>query len=405
MSLDLEPCTYPLAPVLPEELAFEPTQRDVGQVLRRAGKSAGVAVLALAAFMRTDSAVTPIWEAGLGRPDATVEHIVDKVVPTDTLVTIATTPGFNANYDDMAQTKKPLAEAYNTRLVFARNGNKAVQPETIASLLYDDMPKQRKGRLGEYTQSSMLILDGHSMGGKVALWVAAWFVEHHPEIQLCVVLDSTPNSIADVQGLAAQTVVRGLSVGAPKKGINKTNFTIGPGTRFIAESANRLAEEPLRTFIDKNFVFNTLRDKFRNLGANNQPLSNTALSEQASIIDSPFPPELAAKLVAAGVNIIRLSPDLDTTVYNDPSVAGFSRQFGANFCNLPIANATHASPNERRSHDAYMALLHKILRDILGIQPRAALLGDYIGRITINPVTSALSVDIATTPLAQKCSP
>ena len=403
----LFPCeknSFPAAPSLTEPYARQPDQRTLRTNGERVLAAAGVTLATLASIVKIDSAITPIWEAGLGRPEARIERIVGETLPSDTLITIATTPGFNANYYDMAQAKKGVAEEYNARLVFARNGNKDVQPETIASLIYQDMPKQKNDRFGEYMQSSVLVLDGHSMGGKVALWVAAWFVQNYPEIQITVVLDSSPNDITDVQGFAAQSVVRGLSAAAPKKDFSAPTPSIGPGVRFLAESINRLSEEPMRAITDKHLLFDTLSDKFRNLGANNQPLGNSALSEQANIINTPFSPELVQIIQAAGVDIIRLSPELDTTVYNDSSVAGYSRLFGKDFCNLPVPGATHGSPNEPKSHEAYMYRWRQILGDIIGLQPRDTLLEKYTGRIFIPAQKSSTLDRSPRKPLSEICN-
>ena len=242
------------------------------------------------------------------------------------------------------------------------------------------------------------------MGGKVALWVAAWFVQNYPEIQITVVLDSSPNDITDVQGFAAQSVVRGLSAAAPKKDFSAPTPSIGPGVRFLAESINRLSEEPMRAITDKHLLFDTLSDKFRNLGANNQPLGNSALSEQANIINTPFSPELVQIIQAAGVDIIRLSPELDTTVYNDSSVAGYSRLFGKDFCNLPVPGATHGSPNEPKSHEAYMYRWRQILGDIIGLQPRDTLLEKYTGRIFIPAQKSSTLDRSPRKPLSEICN-
>lgn len=397
---------FPSAPILPFEEAFVPSvdcAEKLEKIARRIAACIGLGALAVGGLARTDSAINPVWEAGLGRPDVNIEHIVNDTEPSDTLVTIATTPGFNANYDDMAQAKKEIAREYNARLVFARNGNKNVDAKTIASRIFEDMPAPRENRFGESTQKRLLILDGHSMGGKTALVVAAWFVGHHPDIQVTMVMDSTPYSTSDVQGLAAQSVVRGLSVGAPRKKQSNPTFSIGPGARFIAESINRLSEEPARVVTDRLFVAQTLADKFRNLSAHNQPLGNSALSAEADIIDAPIPQDIVDRLTAAGVNIIRLSPDQDTTVYNDSSVKAFTSDFGANFCNLPVLGATHGSPNESASHAAYMERWQQILGGIIGLRPHSNLSDRYIGHIVIPAASSAVDQAIARQPLLTKC--
>ncbi|QQS18998.1 hypothetical protein IPL68_03015 [Candidatus Saccharibacteria bacterium] len=322
------PKSYSAAPAPPIQEAFlQPTHyaEKLGTVAKKIGSFACAMTLALGSLVRIDSAVNPLWEAGLGRPDARIERIYNDIQASDTLVTIATTPGFNANYDDMAQAKKTVAHEYNARLVFARNGNKNVKADTIALRIFEDMPKPRKNRFGEDMQESILVLDGHSMGGKTALYVAAWFTKHYPDISIKVVLDSSPYSTLDIQGFAAQSVVRGLSVGAPRKSSPNSSFTIGPGARLMAETVNRLSEEPLRVITDKRFVMQTLADKFRNLGANNQPLGNSALADQADIINTPLSQDVITTLVNAGVVVVRLSPDRDTTIHNASSVAAFAQ--------------------------------------------------------------------------------
>lgn len=398
--------TFPAAPTLPLKEAFvKPAHNHekIRGIANRISTAIGIGALVLGSLVRIDSAINPVWEAGLGRPDARIEHIVNDIEHSDTLVTIATTPGFNANYDDMAQAKKEVAKEYNSRLVFVRNGNKNVETGTIAKAIYEDLPIPRNNRFGETIQDSILILDGHSMGGKTALFVAAWFAERHPDIKITVVMDSTPNSTLDVQGFAAQSVVRGLSAGAPRKKSSSPTFSIGPGARLIAESINRLSEEPIRAVTDKYFALHTLADKFRNLSAHNQPLGNSALSAEADIIDAPIPQDIVDRLTAAGVNIIRLSPDQDTTVYNDSSVKAFTSDFGANFCNLPVLGATHGSPNESASHAAYMERWQQILGGIIGLRPHSNLSDRYIGHIVIPAASSAVDQAIARQPLLTKC--
>lgn len=399
--------TFPAAPTLPLKEAFvKPAHNHekIRGIANRISTAIGIGALVLGSLVRIDSAINPVWEAGLGRPDARIEHIVNDIEHSDTLVTIATIPGFNANYDDMAQAKKEVAKEYNSRLVFVRNGNKNVETGTIAKAIYEDLPIPRNNRFGETIQDSILILDGHSMGGKTALFVAAWFAERHPDIKITVVMDSTPNSTLDVQGFAAQSVVRGLSAGAPRKKSSSPTFSIGPGARLIAESINRLSEEPIRAVTDKYFALHTLVDKFRNLGAHNQPLGNSALAAEADIIDAPLPQDIVARLATAGVNIIRLSPDRDTTVYNDSSVKAFGGNFGANFCNLPVLGATHGSPNESASHAAYMARWREILGDIIGLNPQNTLSTGHIARLTIPPVPSAVDPLVYKRPLHDKCT-
>ncbi len=403
-----EASSQPFLCPLPLEDSFlprRPLPEKLQSVAKRAGTIAVIASSIVSAFFRIDSAANPVWEAGLGRPGTSIEHIVNEALPSDTLITIATTPGFNANYDDMAKAIKGIAQDYNARLIFARNGNKHVEAKTIAQSIFEDMPKPHRSRFSENVQDSILILDGHSMGGKTALLAAAWLTENHPDVKLAVVLDSTPNSTADVEGFFAQSVVKGLSVAAPRSNNTRPNITIGPGTRFIAESMTRLFKEPARMFTDKTFVLQTLADKYHNLGANQEALGNSALAAEADIINTLIPREAIALLMQAKVPIIRLSPDQDTTVNNESSVAAFEAEFGKNFCNLPVYGATHGSPNEQNSHAAYMKRWDQILSTILGIAPRSHLSNSSVGRILIPAASSAIDTTVASEPLAQKCTP
>ncbi len=380
--------------------AHHPLRKKVQTSLRRLG----VAGLLASSAFRLDAAAAPYWEASLGQNTHQIEQIVAETIPSDDFVVIATIPGFNANYDDMAQVKKGLAEEFNTRLQFVRNGNAGVDATAIAtSLSAQFLPDSSVARRVPSTLRQHLILDGHSMGGLVSLEVAAWFTRNLPDVQVAIVLDSSPHDVEDVQGFFGQVAVRGLSVSAKNADTaNGSLPTIGPGARLLTETLSRVAENPLQILSNKQYVPTALAGAFRNLQPGAKPLSSTSLADEAyTITNALSETNTIETLRKAGVTIIRLSPTRDTTVYNDSSVAKFANDFGQHFCNLPVAGALHGAPNERVGHNAYMDRLRQILWRILGLPPRRTLPASdppTIARLTITPQPPA-----ARLPLAKTC--
>ncbi|MFZ1249487.1 MAG: hypothetical protein WAQ24_04140 [Candidatus Saccharimonadales bacterium] len=407
MELSGQRYAYPSMPTLSNQEAFV-GPLDVSRLarLKTAATTLGVTGLVACAAFRVDVAAAPLWEAALGNPHPQLEMIVNETLPSNQNILVVTMPGFNANYDDMAQAKKQIVQEYNARLGFVRNGNTGVDVAEIAPLIAQQFSPPGRSSGNHSLKKNQLILDGHSMGGLNSLKVAAWMVANRPDITVTVVLDSTPHDVYDVQGFFGQTAVRGLSVSAKSSDTTSSSLpTIGPGARLLAETTSQLADEPFRALFEKNFVAQTFADRLRNLQPNARPLSSSSLADEARTITSSMEESpMLQTLRAAGVRVVRLSPTLDTTIYNDSSVAKFAQDFAPNFCNLPVEGALHGGPNEARGHDAYMKRWQLILRTMLDLPTRRTLEPGgktQVGRLTITLIPSAPNPQ----PLTTTCHP